>query len=71
MRVIARQGDTADALCYRHLGRTAGLLERVLEDNPGLAAQGAFIAEGTAVDLPDITANDNNPAAHPLIQLWD
>ena len=71
MRVYARQGDTVDLLCYRHLGGTSALLERVLAANPGLAAHGPVLPEGTPVDLPDITATNTPPAVRPLINLWD
>jgi len=53
MQVRARQGDTVDALCFRHLGRTAGVVEQVLAANNGLAAFGAFLPLGTQVNLPD------------------
>jgi len=70
MRVNALQNDTVDALCYRYLGSTAGLVERTLEKNPGLAALGPFLPHGTAVELPDITTT-SAPAERALIQLWD
>ena len=68
MRVIALQGDTVDAICHRHLGRTAGVVEAVLELNPGLAALGAVLPMGTTVELPD-----EAPAAttDDIVQLWD
>lgn len=69
MRVLAQQHDTVDALCYRHLGSTAGVVERVLEMNPGLAAQGPFLPQGTEVVLPDITTTAS--AQQALVQLWD
>lgn len=40
MRVHAMQGDTVDLLCWRHLGSTAGLVERTYLLNPGLAERG-------------------------------
>lgn len=69
MRVYARQGDTLDALCWRHLGRTAGVVEVALEANPGLADLGPVLPHGTPVDLPDPTSAA--PARRALIQLWD
>ncbi|MEA3581460.1 tail protein X [Klebsiella pneumoniae] len=39
MKVRAYQGDTVDALCWRHYGRTQGVTEQVLQANPGLAEQ--------------------------------
>ncbi len=68
MQVIAHQGDTLDALCYRHLGRTAGVVEAALAANPGLADLGAVLPHGTRITLPD--APPSAPA-QPLIQLWD
>lgn len=69
MIVTAHQGDTVDGLCWRHLGRTAGVTESVLESNPGLAALGPVLPMGTQVELPDqvqAAAQQNN-----IIQLWD
>ena len=68
MRVTAQQGDTVDALCWRHFGRSAGLVEAVLELNPGLADVGPILPHGLAVTMPDRPAN--KPTA-PLLQLWD
>ena len=68
MRVTAMQGDTLDALCQRHLGKTAGVTEAALELNPGLSALGAILPMGTTVELPDqTTASTTNN----LVQLWD
>ncbi|MBN3238316.1 phage tail protein [Pectobacterium carotovorum] len=67
MNVIAQQGDTLDALCYRHYGRTQGAVEAVLAANPGLAEFGAILPHGTAVTLPDIASA---PVAE-TVSLWD
>ena len=61
------QGETVDALCWRHYGRTADVVEAVLEANPGLAARGPILPQGLAVLMPDMP----RPTATPLIQLWD
>lgn len=50
--VHAIQGDTVDALVWRHYGRTAGLVEMVLNANPGLSAHGPVLPMGTPVLLP-------------------
>lgn len=63
----AIQGDTVDAICWRHYGRTAGVTEAVLEANPGLADHGPQLPQGTAVVMPD-------EAPQPQLQtvnLWD
>lgn len=69
MRVRALQGDTLDALCHRHLGRTAGVLEQVLALNPRLAEPGPVLPNGTVVVLPEPAEAAANE--QPLIQLWD
>ena len=69
MIVYAHQGDTVDAICWRHLGQTQGVVEQTLLLNPGLAEQGPILAHGTAVALPD------RPAARATtfktVKLWD
>ena len=66
----AQQGDTLDALCWRELGTTMGdVVEAALELNPALAGAGPFIAEGTAVALPDPPAS--RTATVQTINLWD
>lgn len=65
--VRAEQGDTVDAICWRHYGRTAGVVEIVLDANPGLADLGPTIPHGTAVQLPDITTQQQRQT----VQLWD
>ena len=47
--VHAIQGDTVDALVWRHYGRTAGLVEMVLNANPGLSAHGPVLPIGSEV----------------------
>jgi len=68
MKVIARQGDTVDAICWRHYGRTDGTVEAVLEANAGLADFGAVLPAGTVVFLPDLNTVPNTA---PLLQLFD
>ncbi|EPR9083175.1 tail protein X [Cronobacter dublinensis] len=67
MKTFALQGDTLDAICARHYGRTEGVVEAILTANPGLAELGAVLPHGTAVELPDI---EPAPAAES-INLWD
>ena len=52
MQVRSVQGDTVDAVVWRHYGRTAGLVERVLDANPGLADLGPVLPGGTLINLP-------------------
>ncbi|WP_338300920.1 tail protein X [Escherichia coli] len=67
MRVYALQGDTLDALCVRYYGRTEGVVETVLQANPGLSELGVILPHGTAIDLPDV---DTAPTAESL-NLWE
>lgn len=69
MKATARQGETVDALCWRVLGRTAGVTEQVLELNPGTADAGATYAGGESVVLPDAPAPGTVRRA--TINLWD
>lgn len=68
MRVVTHQGDTVDALCFRHFGRTQGLVEAVLELNPGLAEHGPILPHGLPVDLPDTPTQQTKTQ---LLKLWD
>lgn len=68
MMVRAHQGDTLDALCWRHLGRTRGVVERALELNPGLADLGPVLPHGLEVQLPEIKTG---PPIVKTVALWD
>lgn len=71
MRVYAHQGDTLDALLWRHTGRTAALVEATLVANQGLADLGAVLPHGTAVDIPEAALRAPATSEQPLIKLWD
>ncbi len=63
-----QQHDTVDALCWRHYGRTAGVVEAVLDANPGLADHGVVLPAGLLVTLPEFqTAAPDRP----MVNLWD
>lgn len=66
--VIASQGDTVDAICWRYYGRTAGVTELVLVANPGLADLGPIIPHGTPVTLPDAAPQAEQ---RQVLNLWD
>ncbi len=68
MKVYAQQNDTVDAICWRHLGATAGVVEQTLDLNPGLADQGVVLAHGTPVTLPDAVPAQ---AERKTVRLWD
>lgn len=64
----AMQGDTLDAIAWREYGRTAGVVEQLLQLNPGLADQGPIIASGTLIKLPDAPPTANETQS---LNLWD
>jgi phage tail protein X len=62
-------GERLDTLCDRVLGTvTGGVVEAALALNPGMAANGPFIAEGTVVTLPEVPTA--TPSTIPTIELW-
>lgn len=62
------QGDTVDLICWRYYGRTAGVVEQVLEANHGLAELGPELPMGTLIRMPDRPAQAANKK---IVQLWD
>lgn len=70
LSVIAQQGDTVAALCYRHLGTTAGgVVEATLELNPNLTALGPVLPLGTPVTLA--SPSTATPTTTGSVSLWD
>lgn len=63
-----QQNDTVDALCWRHYGRTSGVVEAVLDANPGLADKGAVLPSGLLVTLPELQAA---APERQMVNLWD
>lgn len=63
-----QQNDTVDALCWRHYGRTAGVVEAVLDANPGLADQGPVLPAGVLVNLPEI---QTSAPERQMVNLWE
>lgn len=63
-----QQNDTIDALCWRHYGRTAGVVEAVLNANPDLAKHGAVLPAGLLITLPDI---QTSAPERQMVSLWD
>lgn len=63
-----RQGETVDLACQAFYGRTAGVTERVLDANPGLAALGPILPMGTEIVMPAV---DTRPVARALVKLYN
>lgn len=66
-QVRTNQGETIDALCWRHYGRTLGAVEAVLQANPGLASHGLILPQGILVNMPQLSA----PPLKTTVSLWD
>lgn len=66
--IRATQGDTLDAICWRYYGRTAGVVEQVLEANPGLASLGPVLPMGTLIRMPAVATQ---AAQRDVVNLWD
>jgi phage tail protein X len=62
---ITRQGDTVDQVAWREYGDTA-MTEPMLEANPGLAALGIVLPQGTPIRLPARAT----PLPAPKHTLW-
>lgn len=67
MQAIARDHETLDELCMRHLGTTRGVVEATLDKNPGLAGKGPRLPIGQVVELAEPAA----APVRPTINLWD
>lgn len=67
-RVITRDGDVLDELCWRHYGRVnvVNVLSAVLEANPDLAQRPPVLTAGLVILLPDLPT----PSVSPVIRLW-
>ncbi|RJE78119.1 phage tail protein [Pseudoalteromonas citrea] len=65
---ITRDGDCLDHICWRHYGRSSGMVELVLEANHGLAEKGGIYAENIAIFLPEVITK---PIADNVINIWD
>lgn len=68
MKVRSVQGDSVDSICWRYFQRTAGVVEQVLELNPGLANLGAVLPSGTEIVLPK---KQTQATVKKTVKLWD
>lgn len=68
--IVEGDGVALDLMVWRRFRRpTPGLVERVLDSNPGLADLGPLLPAGTRLTIPiDIPTG---PAVRPIVKLWD
>jgi phage tail protein X len=59
-------GDIVDLICYRHYGRTSGVVELVLELNRHLENYEAVLPQGVRILLPII----DDPKTKQKTKLW-
>lgn len=69
MQVRTLSNDTVDSLCWRHLGKTAGMTEIVLSINPGVCDYGPILPQGIIVEIPD--APPASTATATIVKLWE
>lgn len=67
MKIYSMQGDTIDAICNRYYGRTEGVVETLLQANPGLSELGVILPHGAVIELPE---TDSAPKTE-MVNLWD
>jgi len=68
MRYRTKEGDQIDQICWLHYGATAGVVERVLVANSGLARYGAVLPMGLVIELPELSITQESA---PTVRLWD
>lgn len=63
----SKSGDTADSIAWAIYGRQdGGLVERLLDANPGLADLGPLLPPGLQVVIPDAP----DPVLSEGVRLW-
>lgn len=67
VRYSTKAGDMVDAICHAYYGRTADVVEAVLEANPFLADYPETLPAGLTIILPDIA----EAPTQQLTRLWD
>ena len=68
MRYEVTQDIRLDRLTAKLMGKTGdGAVEALLAANPGLAALGAIVPEGTVVEVPATPA----PKTSGFVRAWD
>ena len=67
--ITSRQGDTISAIAWRAYGSGRGMVEQILEANPGLCGLPAILPVGTVVILP--AAPEKTAEKIAVVNLWD
>ena len=59
-------GEVLDAICHAHYGHLYGVVERVLELNPGLSYSPPAFEAGVKIELPELEIRGGSQAT----KLW-
>lgn len=62
----SKEHEMIDLICWNHYGFTEGVVELVLESNPGLAEYGSFLPVGLKIKLPKI----QQPLKKSTLKIW-
>ncbi|MFP3016302.1 MAG: tail protein X [Wolbachia sp.] len=62
----SKEGEMIDLICWRHYGATRGVVEVVLEVNPGLAEYSGSLPSGLRIKLPLI----KEPLKKSVFKVW-
>lgn len=58
-RYVTRRGDTVDYIAWRFYGETlGGVIEQLLEANPGLSDHGPILPPGVTIELVPVAPRD-------------
>lgn len=73
MPYLTNEQDRLDRICAKFYGKTAGVVEAILEINPNLADYGSYFPAGVAIELPPLETLTFLPQEKTpnVIQLWD
>ena len=69
MKITAKEGDRVDTLVWENCGRDKGLVEAVLDHNPGLSAVAYNLPALYEFEIPDELLNPA-PELKPRKHLW-
>ncbi|WP_339048000.1 tail protein X [Candidatus Mesenet endosymbiont of Phosphuga atrata] len=61
-----QENEILDYICYQYYGFTSGAVEKVLEENPGLAEYGSFLPAGLKIKLPKLEKMSQKPIVRIL-----
>ncbi len=64
---VTREGDRLDQIAQAIYGRQVGVVEALLVANPGLARYDVRLAEGLAIELPELDPTSDSAQE---VSLW-